>query len=75
VPPLCQSEGKPHRVQAYLAQRGLQVDWTASYAYADRNTDLPLLDLVGHPVAVYPDEALRAHAQQQGWPVIEKGNR
>jgi putative phosphoserine phosphatase/1-acylglycerol-3-phosphate O-acyltransferase len=74
VPPLCQSEGKPRRVQAYLAQQGLEVDLTASYAYADRSTDIPMLGLVGHPVAVYPDEALLAHAQQRGWPVIGEGN-
>jgi HAD superfamily hydrolase (TIGR01490 family) len=70
VPPLCQSEGKPRRVQLYAAQQDLTVDWTASYAYADRGTDIPLLSLVGHPVAVYPDEALLAHAQEQRWPVI-----
>lgn len=75
VPPLCQSEGKPHRVRAFLAQQGLEVDWAASYAYADRITDQPLLDLVGHPMAVYPDGALLAHAQQRGWPVIGKMNR
>jgi phosphoserine phosphatase len=45
----------------------------ASYAYADRHTDLPLMGLVGHPVAVYPDEALLAHARQRGWPVIGGG--
>lgn len=70
VPPLCQSEGKPRRVQAYLAERGLEIDWTASFAYADRDSDVPLLSLVGQPVAVYPEEALLAHAQAQGWPVI-----
>jgi putative phosphoserine phosphatase/1-acylglycerol-3-phosphate O-acyltransferase len=70
LPPLCQGEGKPERARAYLAEKGLEVDWMASFAYADRNTDVPLLNLVGHPVAVYPDEALLAHAQAQGWPVI-----
>ena len=34
------------------------------------DTDLPLLNQVGRPVAVYPDEALLARAQAQGWPVI-----
>jgi phosphoserine phosphatase len=29
-----------------------------------------MLGLVGHPVAVYPDEALLAHAQERDWPVI-----
>ncbi len=70
VPPLCQSGGKPRRVQAYLAERNLEVDWAASFAYADRDTDIPLLSLGGQPAAVYPDEGRGAHAQAHGWPVI-----
>jgi HAD superfamily hydrolase (TIGR01490 family) len=70
VQPLCQSEGKPQRAQAYLADRNVEIDWTASFAYADRNTDIPLLSLVGQPVAVYPDEMLLAHACSENWPVI-----
>lgn len=70
VPPLCQSEGKPQRAKAYLAERDVEIDWAASYAYADRNTDIPLLSMVGQPVAVYPDEMLLAHARTENWPVI-----
>ena len=70
VPPLCQGEGKPRRVQSYLANQGFEIDWQASFAYADRDTDLPLLALVRHPVATYPDQALLAHARAQGWTVI-----
>jgi HAD superfamily hydrolase (TIGR01490 family) len=70
VPPLCQGEGKPRRVQSYLADQNVEIDWRASFAYADRDTDLPLLALVRHPVAVYPDEALRVHARAQDWTVI-----
>lgn len=70
VPPLCQGSGKPERVRAYLDQLGLEVEWKASFAYADSATDLPLLGQVGNPVAVYPDEALLAHTQAHGWPVI-----
>jgi HAD superfamily hydrolase (TIGR01490 family) len=70
VRPLCQSEGKPQRVQVYLAGQNVDVDWTASFAYADRDTDIALLSLVGQPVAVYPDEALLAHARSEDWLVI-----
>jgi phosphoserine phosphatase len=42
----------------------------ASYAYADSLTDVPVLELVGHPVAVYPDEGLAALAWQKGWPIL-----
>jgi putative phosphoserine phosphatase / 1-acylglycerol-3-phosphate O-acyltransferase len=72
IKPLCQGAGKPSRVQAYLVQHGLEVDWAASFAYADSGTDLLLMSRVGHPVAVYPDEALLAHARSEGWPVLGK---
>ena len=37
------------------------------YAYSDSSNDLPMLSLVGHPCAVNPDSALRAHAKANGW--------
>jgi len=68
--PLCQGEGKPARVQTYLAARDLEVDWAASHAYADRDADILMLSMVGQPVAVYPDEVLLAHARAEGWLVL-----
>ncbi|MEK9996108.1 MAG: HAD-IB family hydrolase, partial [Halieaceae bacterium] len=41
-----------------------------TWFYSDSHNDLPLLQNVGHPVAVDPDARLRAHAEQAGWPVI-----
>ncbi|MGB9880172.1 MAG: HAD family hydrolase, partial [Anaerolineae bacterium] len=35
----------------------------------DSHSDLPLLELVGHPVAVNPDPRLKRVAQKRGWPV------
>jgi putative phosphoserine phosphatase/1-acylglycerol-3-phosphate O-acyltransferase len=70
LPPVCQGEGKLVRARAYLAERNLQIDWDRSYAYADRIQDLAILDQVGHPVAVYPDEQLLAEAQARDWPVL-----
>jgi HAD superfamily hydrolase (TIGR01490 family) len=46
-------------------------DLSASYAYSDSFTDLPMLLEVGHPVAVNPDRALRREAASQGWPVLD----
>ena len=42
---------------------------TGSYAYSDSLTDLPMLEVVGHPVAVNPDRELRA------WPRSAAGRR
>jgi HAD superfamily hydrolase (TIGR01490 family) len=68
--PVCQGWGKAERLRAYLSGAGKCIDLTASYAYADSFTDRPVLEMVGHPVAVYPDERLAALAGQQGWPVL-----
>jgi HAD superfamily hydrolase (TIGR01490 family) len=38
-----------------------------SWAYSDSATDVPMLEAVGHPVAVNPDRALRRVARQRGW--------
>jgi HAD superfamily hydrolase (TIGR01490 family) len=47
-----------------------EVDWPGSWAMADRLSDLPVLELVGHPVAVHPTARLRRHARRKGWEII-----
>lgn len=42
-------------------------DLAASYAYSDSLTDVPMLSLVGHPVAVNPERGLKKHAAEHGW--------
>lgn len=49
---------------------GLQA-FEHSWFYSDSAGDLPLLCAVSNPVAVRPDERLRAHAAQAGWPVLD----
>ena len=46
-----------------------EIDLARSYAYSDSVNDVPLLELVGNPVAINPDGPLRAHAKMRGWPV------
>jgi HAD superfamily hydrolase (TIGR01490 family) len=46
------------------------IDLAASWAYTDSATDLPMLEAVGHPVAVNPDRTLRRIAGQRGWSVL-----
>jgi phosphoserine phosphatase len=43
------------------------IDLGESYAYSDSITDLPMLEAVGHPVAVNPDRDLRRVATERGW--------
>jgi alcohol-forming fatty acyl-CoA reductase len=47
------------------------LDLAASYGYGDSHSDLPMLQAVGHPVAVNPDAALYRRARSSGWPVEE----
>lgn len=70
----CFREGKVERLEAWLAERGETIKSVLkSSFYSDSHNDLPLLEQVGHPVAVDPDAALRAHAGARGWPVISLG--
>lgn len=68
--PLCFGKEKARQLRSFLQDAGLDVDLSASYAYADRHHDLALLEMVGHPVAMYPDEMLLAHAREKGWPIL-----
>lgn len=65
-PPLV-GEARPTWLRHYAAQH--DVDLTASYAYADSASDLPLLRAVGRPVAVNPDVTTLRAARAGRWPV------
>ena len=67
----CFREGKVERLRHWLAERGLALEgFEDSWFYSDSLNDLPLLARVSRPVAVDPDETLRAHAQRCGWPIV-----
>ena len=60
----------PFKVDAMedlAARRG--IDLAASFAYSDSYTDLPMLEAVGHPVAVNPDRPLAKAARDRGYEV------
>lgn len=67
--PFCYGAGKADVVAALAAEHGYDLD--GCYAYSDSVSDLPMLDLVGRPVAVNPEAELRAIAADRGWPVVE----
>jgi HAD superfamily hydrolase (TIGR01490 family) len=60
-------EGKVTRIGEWLRERGQQLEDFHSTAYSDSINDLPLLRSVDVAVAVDPDAALRAQAQERGW--------
>jgi len=58
---------KAEAVRALAEREGL--DLARCAAYSDSSNDIPMLTLVGHPVAVNPDARLRRHARALGWRV------
>jgi len=58
---------KAERMREIAEQRGIDLD--ASYSYSDSITDVPMLEVVGHPVAVNPDRDLAKVAADRGWEV------
>ncbi len=68
--PMCFADEKARRVRSFVEGSAPDIDMRASYAYSDRHNDLPFLELVGHPVATYPDEGLLAHARARGWRIV-----
>jgi len=64
----CFQDGKVEQLERWLETRQLTLD--DSWFYSDSHNDLPLLNRVSHPVAVDPDEILKQHASEHGWPVI-----
>lgn len=64
----CFQAGKVTRLHAWLQQHRQSL--RQSWFYSDSHNDLPLLEQVDHPVAVDPDDRLRAHAVMQDWPII-----
>jgi len=65
--PICYGAGKIHWARRFAEEHG--VDLGASWFYTDSVTDLPMLEIVGHPEIVNPDPRLRREARKRGWNV------
>lgn len=68
--PFCFKEEKVERIKRLLEKKNISINFEKSFSYSDSIFDLPVLQLVAHPVAVEPDKALRDIAQDRGWEVI-----
>ncbi len=67
IEPVCFEEGKIYWLQQLVEDQS--IDLAKSYFYTDSITDLPLLELVGHPVVTNPDPRLYREAARRRWPV------
>ena len=60
--------GKASAIEKLSAERGYDLE--RCFAYSDSVSDLPMLEAVGHPVAVNPDSELAMISHERGWPVV-----
>jgi putative phosphoserine phosphatase/1-acylglycerol-3-phosphate O-acyltransferase len=67
IEPICFEEGKIYWLQQFIDEH--EIDLARSYFYTDSITDLPLLDIVGHPVVTNPDPFLYRTAIKRRWPI------
>jgi HAD superfamily hydrolase (TIGR01490 family) len=66
--PFTYREGKAEAIRELATREG--IDLATSWAYSDSESDLPMLRLVGNPVAVNPDAELGRVARAEGWEVL-----
>jgi HAD superfamily hydrolase (TIGR01490 family) len=67
--PICYGAGKIHWARRFAEEH--DIDLAESWFYTDSVTDLPMLEIVGHPEIVNPDPRLRREARRRGWNVLQ----
>ena len=67
--PICYGDGKLYWARRFAAEH--DVNLAESFFYTDSVTDVPMLEIVGHPQVVNPDPLLRRIARQRGWEVMQ----
>jgi HAD superfamily hydrolase (TIGR01490 family) len=67
--PMVHGPEKAARVAQLAEKRG--IDLARSFAYSDSVNDLPMLEMVGNPVAMNPDRKLATIARRKGWQIID----
>ena len=69
LPPVMASATKAKWMREYAERNDINL--SESYAYSDSISDLPMLSIVGHPVAVNPDFRLKQTATQHDWAILD----
>ncbi|HEX3873000.1 MAG TPA: HAD-IB family hydrolase [Solirubrobacteraceae bacterium] len=69
-PPLT-GDGRASTAARLAAEAGFEL--ADCHAYGDSISDLPMLELVGHPFAINPDFRLGREAHRRHWPVLDWG--
>lgn len=58
---------KKEKIEEFTATKGIVLK--NAYAYSDHDADIPLLNIVGNPVAISPTECLKRVAIKNNWPI------
>jgi HAD superfamily hydrolase (TIGR01490 family) len=69
LPPVMASATKAKWMREYAERENINL--SESYSYSDSISDLPMLSIVGHPVAVNPDFRLKQTAAQHDWAILD----
>ncbi len=69
LPPVMASATKATWIRQYAEENDINL--SRSYAYSDSISDLPMLSIVGHPVAISPDFRLKQTALQHDWAILD----
>lgn len=69
LPPVMASATKAKWIREYAEKNDINL--SESFAYSDSISDLPMLSIVGHPVAVNPDFRLKQTALQHDWAILD----
>jgi len=68
IPPQTVGIGKQKRIQAFLREH--QCESTDCFAYGDHWSDIPMLEIVGHPCIILGDQRLEAYARKRDWSIL-----
>ena len=63
--------GRAKKILIISLTEELDIELTQSYCYADSKSDIEMMSLFGHPVAVSPDSYLRRRALKNNWEILD----
>lgn len=67
--PTCYGSGKVYWAKAWAANNALDFPETVGYFYTDSASDLPLMEMTKHPIAVNPSRKLAQIAAARNWQI------
>lgn len=63
-------KGKKLIIKKFLNSSKIKFDLTKSIAIGDTASDIPILEMVGRPIAFNPNLGLVKHARKKGWKIV-----